>query len=389
MTIHNLYFNRNAYFGSGAIQNIVGELETQDLHHPIIVTDKKLVEAGVVTPVMQLLDAKQIDYHIFDEVVPNPTVTNVKDGVAFAKEHQADSIIAVGGGSPMDTAKAIATVMTNPEFAEVTNLEGEIVTSHPLLPILAVPTTSGTASETTIYYVITDEENHRKFCAIDPHCLPEVVFIDTDLMEEMPEKLCAATGMDALTHAIEAFVSKSAWEMTDMYARRAIELIADNLLDSVHGDTEAREKMAIAQYMAGQSFSNAGLGLVHGMAHPLSAHYGMPHGVANAMLLPHVMVYNQDFTGDKYRFIAKAFHVKGADTMDLDEVRIAAIKAVHHLSMEVGIPEHLSEFGMKEEDIPDIARDALNDACTPANPRDAQLEEIMKIYNYSLHPHLY
>ncbi len=377
---NRMILNETSYFGKGAIENVPTEFKARGFKKAAVITDKDLVEFEVATKVTKLLDEAGVDYALYDGIVPNPTIQNVKDGLAFVKEAQADCIIAIGGGSPIDTAKAIAIIATNPEFSDVISLEGVADTKHPCLPILAVPTTSGTAAEVTINYVITDEENHRKFVCIDPHDIPLVAFVDSDMMMGMPKSLAAATGMDAMTHAIEGFITKGAWEMTDMLHIKAIEIIGRSLRDSVNGDQAGREAMALGQYIAGMGFSNVGLGLVHGMAHPLSAWYNIPHGVACASLLPTIMKYNKDFTGEKYREIAIVLGIEGAETMSLEDVRDAACQAIDQLSKDVGIPATISELGVKEEDIPAIAKDALNDVCTPGNPRETTLEEIIELY---------
>ena len=377
---NRMILNETSYFGKGAIENVPTEFKARGFKKAAVITDKDLVKFEVATKVTKLLDEAGVDYALYDGIVPNPTIQNVKDGLAFVKEAQADCIIAIGGGSPIDAAKAIAIIATNPEFSDVISLEGVADTKHPCLPILAVPTTSGTAAEVTINYVITDEENHRKFVCVDPHDIPLVAFVDSDMMMGMPKSLAAATGMDAMTHAIEGFITKGAWEMTDMLHIKAIEIIGRSLRDSVNGDQAGREAMALGQYIAGMGFSNVGLGLVHGMAHPLSAWYNIPHGVACASLLPTIMKYNKDFTGEKYREIAIVLGIEGAETMSLEDVRDAACQAIDQLSKDVGIPATISELGVKEEDIPAIAKDALNDVCTPGNPRDTTLEEIIELY---------
>lgn len=377
---NRMILNETSYFGKGAIENVPTEFKARGFKKAAVITDKDLVKFEVATKVTKLLEEAGVDYALYDGIVPNPTIQNVKDGLAFVKEAQADCIIAIGGGSPIDTAKAIAIIATNPEFSDVISLEGVADTKHPCLPILAVPTTSGTAAEVTINYVITDEENHRKFVCVDPHDIPLVAFVDSDMMMGMPKSLAAATGMDAMTHAIEGFITKGAWEMTDMLHIKAIEIIGRSLRDSVNGDQAGREAMALGQYIAGMGFSNVGLGLVHGMAHPLSAWYNIPHGVACASLLPTIMKYNKDFTGEKYREIAFVLGIEGAETMSLEDVRDAACQAIDQLSKDVGIPATISELGVKEEDIAAIAKDALNDVCTPGNPRDTTLEEIIELY---------
>ncbi|EGP4819972.1 TPA: lactaldehyde reductase [Enterococcus faecium] len=377
---NRMILNETSYFGKGAIESIVPEFQQRGFGKAAVITDKGLIEHGIATKVTELLDKAAIDYALYDGIVPNPTIQNVKDGVAFVKEAEADCLIAIGGGSPIDTAKAIGIILTNPEFSDVISLEGVADTKNPCLPILAIPTTSGTAAEVTINYVITDEVNHRKFVCVDPHDIPIVAFIDSDMMMGMPKKLAASTGMDAMTHAIEGFITKGAWEMTDMLHLKAIEIIGHSLEASVDGDQNGREKMALGQYIAGMGFSNVGLGLVHGMAHPLSAWYNIPHGVACAALLPTVMKYNKEYTGEKYREIALVLGIKGAAEMSLEDVREAACGEIDRLSKAVGIPETISELGVKEADIPAIAEDALRDACTPGNPRETTVEEIIALY---------
>lgn len=377
---NRMILNETSYFGKGAIESIVPEFQQRGFSKAAVITDKGLIEHGIATKVTELLDKAAIDYALYDGIVPNPTIKNVKDGVAFVKEAEADCLIAIGGGSPIDTAKAIGIILTNPEFSDVISLEGVADTKNPCLPILAIPTTSGTAAEVTINYVITDEVNHRKFVCVDPHDIPIVAFIDSDMMMGMPKKLAASTGMDAMTHAIEGFITKGAWEMTDMLHLKAIEIIGHSLEASVDGDQNGREKMALGQYIAGMGFSNVGLGLVHGMAHPLSAWYNIPHGVACAALLPTVMKYNKEYTGEKYREIALVLGIKGAAEMSLEDVREAACGEIDRLSKAVGIPETISELGVKEADIPAIAEDALRDVCTPGNPRETTVEEIISLY---------
>lgn len=377
---NRMILNETSYFGKGAIESIVPEFQQRGFSKAAVITDKGLIEHGIATKVTKLLDNAAIDYALYDGIVPNPTIQNVKDGVAFVKEVEADCLIAIGGGSPIDTAKAIGIILTNPEFSDVISLEGVADTKNPCLPILAVPTTSGTAAEVTINYVITDEANHRKFVCVDPHDIPIVAFIDSDMMMGMPKKLAASTGMDAMTHAIEGLITKGAWEMTDMLHLKAIEIIGHSLEASVEGDQNGREKMALGQYIAGMGFSNVGLGLVHGMAHPLSAWYNIPHGVACAALLPTVMKYNKEYTGEKYREIALVLGIKGAAEMSLEDVRDAACGEIDRLSKAVGIPATISELGVKETDIPAIAEDALRDVCTPGNPRETTVEEIIALY---------
>ncbi|MDU6522682.1 MAG: lactaldehyde reductase [Enterococcus sp.] len=380
MTVNRMILNETSYFGKGAINEISNEAKKRGFKKALVVTDKDLIKFEVATRVTKLLDEAGLAYEIYDGIVSNPTIKDVQNGVAACKKAEADYIIAIGGGSPIDTAKAIGIIIENPEFADVLSLEGTAATKKPCLPILAVPTTSGTAAEVTINYVITDETNHRKFVCVDPHDIPVVAFIDSDMMMGMPKGLCASTGMDALTHAIEGYITKGAWEMTDMVHIKAIEIIARSLRDSVAGKQEAREAMALGQYVAGMGFSNVGLGLVHGMAHPLSAWYNTPHGVACATLLPLIMDFNKENTGEKYRDIAVKMGIEGAEEMALADVRDAAVQAVKQLGIDVGIPQSLKELGVKEADIPKIAEDAYRDVCTPGNPRDASLEEIIKLY---------
>lgn len=377
---NRMILNETSYFGKGAIQHIPEEVTKRQLKKALIVTDKGLVEAGLLAKITDLLDANQLSYEVYDEIVPNPTVAVVKKGIEVYQASQADYLLALGGGSSMDTAKAIGIIINNPEFSDVVSLEGVAPTKNPSVPILAIPTTSGTAAEVTINYVITDEEKKRKFVCVDVHDIPAVAFVDSEMMLGMPKSLAAATGMDALTHAIEGYITKGAWEMTDMLHLKAIEIIAHSLRQSVAGDLKGREEMALGQYIAGMGFSNVGLGLVHGMAHPLGAWYDTPHGVANAILLPTVMDYNKEYTGEKYRDIAKAMGVAGVDEMTLDEARTAAVDAVRQLGKDVGIPSTLTEVGFKEEDIELVAKDALNDVCTGGNPRDTNVEEIIELY---------
>ncbi|MBC1491234.1 lactaldehyde reductase [Listeria booriae] len=382
---NRMILNQTSYFGAGCIEKITEEAQKSAFQKAFIVTDRPLVEHGIVAKVTALLDAESVPYDIFDGSVPNPTIAVVKSGLAAFHESGADYIIAIGGGSPIDTAKAIGIIATNPSFADVRSLESVANTTEPCVPIFAVPTTSGTAAEVTINYVITDEEQQRKFVCVDPHDIPLVAFVDSDMMMSMPKSLCAATGMDALTHAIEGYITNAAWEMTDMLHIKAIEIIAGSLRDSVNEDPAGREKMALGQYIAGMGFSNVGLGLVHGMAHPLGAWYDTPHGVANAIILPTVMAYNAAYTGDKYRDIARAMGVPNTETMPIEEARKAAIDAVSQLSKDVGIPATLSEVGVKEQDIEALSKDALADVCTGGNPRPANTTEIQELYRSLLY----
>lgn len=375
-----MILNETSYFGAGAINHIVEEITRRGFHKALVVTDKDLVKYGVVNNVITLLDQAGLPYEVYDEVVPNPTIRVVTAGIERYKAAQADYLIAIGGGSPQDTCKAIGIIINNPEYADVRSLEGVAPTRRPSVPIFAIPTTAGTAAEVTINYVITDEEKRRKFVCVDPHDIPIVSFIDANMMASMPASLKAATGLDALTHAIEGFTTKGAWELTDMLHLKAIEIISRSLRDSVAGNAAGVEAMALGQYVAGMGFSNVGLGLVHGMAHPLGAFYDTPHGVANAILLPHIMAFNADYTGDKFRQIAVAMGVAGAQEMPIAQAREAAIAAVKQLSQDVDIPARLRQVGMKEEDIPALAQAALDDVCTGGNPRDVTLEQIKALY---------
>ncbi|MEE0839565.1 MAG: lactaldehyde reductase, partial [Acutalibacteraceae bacterium] len=326
-----------------------------------------------------VLDNAKIAYEIFSEIKPNPTIENVQAGVEAFKAADADCIVAIGGGSSMDTAKAIGIIITNPEYADVRSLEGVAPTKNKCVPIIAVPTTAGTAAEVTINYVITDVQNNRKMVCVDVHDIPVVAVVDPDMMATMPKGLTAATGMDALTHAIEGYITKGAWELSDMFHLKAIEIIARSLRAAVNGEADGREGMALGQYVAGMGFSNVGLGIVHSMAHPLGALYDTPHGVANAIILPTVMEYNAEATGDKYKYIAAAMGVKGTENMSVEEYRKAAIDAVKQLSIDVGIPADLKEI-VKEEDVAFLAQSAFDDACRPGNPKDTSVEDITALY---------
>ena len=375
-----IMLNGTSYFGQGAIQEIVNEIKNRHFKKALVTSTPDLFEFKVATKVTDLLDAVGIDYEIYDGIKPNPTIENVTAGVDACKAAGADVIVAVGGGSPIDTSKAIATIITNPEFADVRSLEGLAPTKNPCLPIIAVTTTSGTAAEVTINYVITDVEKNRKFVCVDPHDIPIVAIVDPDMSASMPTGLCAATGMDALVHAVEGYITKGAWELTDMLHLKAIEIIGRSLRSAVAGDYAGREAMSLGQYIAGMGFSNVGLGIVHSMAHPLSAVYDIPHGKACAMLLTAVLKFNAPATGEKYREIARVMGVPNVDAMDEANYRQAAIDVIQKLADDVGIPKSLSEAGVKREDIPFLAESAFNDACTPGNPRDASLEEIIGIY---------
>ena len=375
-----IMLNGTSYFGQGAIQEIVNEIKNRHFKKVLVTSTPDLFEFKVATKVTDLLDAAGIAYEIYDGIKPNPTIENVTAGVEACKAAGADVIVAVGGGSPIDTSKAIATIITNPEFADVRSLEGLAPTKNPCLPIIAVTTTSGTAAEVTINYVITDVEKNRKFVCVDPHDIPIVAIVDPDMSASMPTGLCAATGMDALVHAVEGYITKGAWELTDMLHLKAIEIIGRSLRSAVAGDYAGREAMSLGQYIAGMGFSNVGLGIVHSMAHPLSAVYDIPHGKACAMLLTAVLKFNAPATGEKYREIARVMGVPDVDSMDQETYRQAAIDVIQKLADDVGIPKSLSEAGVKREDIPFLAESAFNDACTPGNPRDASKEEIIGIY---------
>ena len=375
-----IMLNGTSYFGQGAIQEIVNEIKNRHFKKALVTSTPDLFEFKVATTVTDLLDAAGIDYEIYDGIKPNPTIENVTAGVDACKAAGADVIVAVGGGSPIDTSKAIATIITNPEFGDVRSLEGLAPTKNPCLPIIAVTTTSGTAAEVTINYVITDVEKNRKFVCVDPHDIPIVAIVDPDMSASMPTGLCAATGMDALVHAVEGYITKGAWELTDMLHLKAIEIIGRSLRSAVAGDYAGREAMSLGQYIAGMGFSNVGLGIVHSMAHPLSAVYDIPHGKACAMLLTAVLKFNAPATGEKYREIARVMGVPNVDTMDEATYRQAAIDVIQKLADDVGIPKSLSEAGVKREDIPFLAESAFNDACTPGNPRDVSLEDIIGIY---------
>ena len=376
---NRIVLNETSYHGSGAINEIVNEAKNRGFKKAFVCSDPDLIKFGVTAKVTNLLDEAGLAYEIYSEIKANPTIENVQTGVAAFKAAEADYIIAIGGGSSMDTAKAIGIIITNPEFADVRSLEGVAPTKNPCVPIIAVPTTAGTAAEVTINYVITDVENKRKMVCVDVHDIPVVAVVDPDMMASMPKGLTAATGMDALTHAIEGYITKAAWEMTDMFHLKAIEIIAKSLRGAVANEKEGREGMALGQYIAGQGFSNVGLGIVHSMAHPLGAVYDTPHGVANAILLPTVMEYNAEATGEKYREIAKVMGVEGTENMTQEEYRKAAVDAVRKLSQDVGIPADLKDI-VKEEDVQFLAECAYADACRPGNPKDTCVEDIVALY---------
>ena len=371
--------NETSYHGKGAIQEIAAEIKGRSFKKAFVCSDPDLIKFGVTKKVTDVLDNAQIAYDIYSEIKPNPTIQNVQTGVEAFKASGADCIVAIGGGSSMDTAKAIGIIITNPDFADVKSLEGVAPTTNKCVPIIAVPTTAGTAAEVTINYVITDVENNRKMVCVDPKDIPVVAIVDPDMMSSMPKGLTAATGMDALTHAIEGYITAGAWELSDMFHIKAIEIIARSLRGAVENTDEGREGMALGQYVAGMGFSNVGLGIVHSMAHPLGAVYDTPHGVANAIILPTVMEYNAPATGEKYRDIAKAMGVEGVDEMTLEEARKAAVDAVKKLSADVGIPADLKDI-VKPEDVDFLAQSAYDDACRPGNPRETSVEEIKELY---------
>lgn len=378
--VNRMILNETSYIGAGAIENIVTEAKIRGYKKALVVTDKDLIKFNVATRVTELLKNNNLEFEIFDEVKANPTINVVLKGIEKFKEAKADYIIAIGGGSSIDTAKAIGIIINNPEYSDVRSLEGAVETKNKCVDIIAVPTTAGTAAEVTINYVITDEEKKRKFVCVDPHDIPIIAVVDSEMMSSMPKGLTAATGMDALTHAIEGYITKGAWELTDALHLKAIEIISRSLRSAVNNEPKGREDMALGQYIAGMGFSNVGLGIVHGMAHPLGAFYDTPHGIANAVILPYVMEYNAEATGEKYREIARAMGVTGVDNMPQEEYRKAAIDAVKKLSEDVGIPKALREIGVKEEDLKALAESAMADACTPGNPRDTSIEEILEIY---------
>lgn len=371
--------NETSYHGPGAIQEIAGEVKGRGFKKCFVCSDPDLIKFNVTKKVTDVLESAGINYEIYSKIKANPTVENVQTGVAAFKASGADCIIAIGGGSSMDTAKAIGIIIENPEFSDVISLEGVAPTTKKAVPIIAVPTTAGTAAEVTINYVITDTEKNRKMVCVDVHDIPVVAVVDPEMMASMPKGLTAATGMDALTHAIEGYITKAAWEMSDMFHLKAIEIISKNLRGAVANTPEGREGMALGQYIAGMGFSNVGLGIVHSMAHPLGAVYDTPHGVANAIILPTVMAYNAPATGEKYRDIAKVMGVKGVDDMTLDQARAAAVDAVKQLSQDVGIPADLKDI-VKPEDVDFLAQSAYDDACRPGNPRDTSVEEIKQLY---------
>lgn len=376
---NRIMLNETSYHGAGAIKEIATEAKARAFKKAFICSDPDLIQFGVTGKVTSVLEEAGLAYEMYSDIKANPTIENVQNGVKAFKAANADYIVAIGGGSSMDTAKAIGIIIANPEFEDVRSLKGVAPTTKPCVPIIAVPTTAGTAAEVTINYVITDVERKRKFVCVDPHDMPVVAIVDPDMMSSMPKGLTASTGMDALTHAIEGYTTKAAWEMTDMFHIKAIELIAKHLKGAVENTPEGREGMALAQYIAGMGFSNVGLGIVHSMAHPLGALYDTPHGIANAIILPTVMEYNASYTGEKYREIARAFGVEELEKMSQEEYRTAAIQAVKKLSKEIGIPTDLKEI-VKEEDLDFLSESAFNDVCTGGNPRETSSEEIKRLY---------
>lgn len=376
---NRIVLNETSFHGKGAVAELSGEVLRRGFKKAFVCSDPDLIKFGVTKKATDVLDGVNFPYEIYSDIKANPTIENVQAGVAAFKSSGADCIVAIGGGSSMDTAKAVGIIIANPEFEDVRSLEGVAPTKKPCVPILAIPTTAGTAAEVTINYVITDVEKKRKFVCVDTHDIPVVTFVDPDMMSSMPKGLTASTGMDALTHAIEGYTTKAAWEMTDMFHLKAIEIISKSLRGAVANTPEGREGMALGQYIAGMGFSNVGLGIVHSMAHALGAVYDTPHGVANAILLPTVMEYNADATGEKYREIARAMGVKGVDGMSVEEYRKAAVDAVRQLSIDVGIPQDLKAI-VKEEDVQFLAESAVADACAPGNPKDASLEDIIGLY---------
>ena len=375
---NRIMLNETSYHGSGAIQEIATEAKAHGFKKALVCSDPDLIKFGVTAKVTDILDKNGLEYELYSEIKPNPTIDNVKHGVETFKKSGADYLIAIGGGSSMDTSKAIGIIIANPEFEDVRSLEGVAPTKKPCVPIIAVPTTAGTAAEVTINYVITDVERKRKFVCVDPHDMPIIAIVDPDMMSSMPKGLTASTGMDALTHAIEGYTTKAAWEMTDMFHLKAIEIIARSLRSAVANEKEGREGMALGEYIAGMGISNVGLGIAHSMAHTLGAVYDTPHGVACAMMLPIVMEYNADCTGEKYREIARAMGVEGVDDMSVEEYRKAAIDAVAQLSVDVGIPTKLE--AIKEDDLDFLAESAHADACAPGNPKDASVEDLKALF---------
>ena len=379
MAVTKFVLNETSYFGEGARSVLADEIKNRGFKKVLVVTDKSLYEVGVSKKVTNILDEAGIEYGVYHDVLPNPPISNVNAGIQMCKDIGADVIVAIGGGSSIDTAKGISIIMTNPDRSDVVSLNGVSNTKNKGLPIIALPTTAGTAAEVTINYVITDPEREIKMVCVDEHDIPIVAIVDTELMASMPKSIAASTGMDALTHAIEGYITAGAWELSDMFHLKAIEIIARSLRGAVDNTPEGREGMALGQYVAGMGFSNVGLGIVHSMAHPLGALYDTPHGIANAIILPTVMEYNAEATGEKYRDIAKAMGVEGTENMSQEEYRKAAVDAVKQLSKDVGIPTDLKDI-VKKEDIPFLAQSAYDDACRPGNPKETSVEDITKLY---------
>lgn len=378
--INRIILNETSYFGRGAREKLTEEIEARHFEKILVVTDKSLLETGTVSLVTDVLDKKQINYHVYDGVKPNPSVENVQDGVKAAKDYEVDCVVAVGGGSSIDTAKAIAVIMTNPEFSDVVSLDGTAATKNKALPLIALPTTAGTAAEVTINYVITDEVKTKKMVCVDVHDIPVVAIIDPDLMQGMPQKIAASTGMDALTHAMEGYITKAAWLIPDMFHINAMSLIYKNLEKAANEkDEKAVEKIGYAQYIAGMGFSNVGLGIVHSMAHSLGAYFDTPHGVANALLLPHVLKFNGKVCPDLFRNMGNAFGIDMNNTTDEEAVQ-KVVDAVKELSVKLHIPQTLKEIGIPKEMLPTLAEQALNDVCTGGNPREVTKEDILAIY---------
>ena len=378
--VQRMIWNQTAYFGAGCVSVVPDELARRGFAKALVVTDQVLLDTGVTTRVTDLLDAAGFPYEVFSDVAPNPPIANVLAGLEAFRSAGADVLVAVGGGSPQDTCKAVGIIAANPEFADVRSLEGVAETKNPAVPIIAIPTTAGTASETTINYVITDTERQRKFVCVDPHDIPVMAVVDSEMMASAPRSLKVATGLDALTHAIEGYTTAGAWELSDLFHLKAIQTIAASLRQAAEGDAEAMERMALAQYVAGMGYSNVGLGLVHAMAHPLGALYGAPHGVANGILLAAVMAYNAPSTGERFRDIAAAFGVEDAMTMPLEDARAAAVEAVAALARDLGNPATLREVGASEADLPALAQAAFDDVCAGGNPRPATVAEIEELY---------
>lgn len=382
MSTNRMILNETSYFGRGSREVLISEIQKRNFKKILVITDNSLIEAGVSKKVIELLEKANLDFKVFSDIKQNPNVANVQEGVKIFKEYMADSLIAIGGGSVIDTAKAIGIVIANPEFSDVVSLDAVADTKHKSIPLIALPTTAGTAAEVTINYVITDEKNVKKMVCVDPNDIPVVAIVDSELMESMPKSLAAATGMDALTHAIEGYITKAHWTMSDMYHMQAIKLIFANIEKAVNDkDTEAIENMALAQYIAGQGFSNVGLGIVHSLAHQLGAVYDTPHGLANALLLPYVMKYNGEVVYDRFKNILKELGINVSNLNSKDEIIKAFTDEIRRLNNSLGIPDKLSKINVKKEDIPMLAKKAMDDICTGGNPRETSAEDIEKIYS--------